>query len=106
MKKGGCEKIGEDFKTKSLIEEKRVENNRRQFARSLSSRVDLEQPKSSTYGQILSETVINSGSGSALSAGLKIRKDRAAPHDNDITDVMSEKIWVPFSLPVLRTMAT
>ena len=70
------------------------------------SRVDLEQPKSSTYGQILSETVINSGSGSALSAGLKIRKERAAPHDNDITDVMSEKIWVPFSLPVLRTMAT
>ena len=83
-----------------------MENSRRKFARSLSSRVDLEQPKSRTYGQILSETVINSGSGSALSAGLKIRKERAAPHDNDITDVMSEKIWVPFSLPVLRTMAT
>ena len=41
-----------------------------------------------------------------MSTGLKIRKERAAPHDNDITDVMSEKIWVPFSLPVLRTMAT
>ena len=61
---------------------------------------------SSTYGQILSETVINSGSGSALSAGLKIRKEREAPKDKEITEVISEKICVPLSWPVLRTMAT
>ena len=83
-----------------------MENSRRKFARSLSSRVDLEQPKSRTYGQILSETVINSGSGSALSAGLKIKKEREAPQDKDMMDVISEKIWVPLILPVLRTMAT
>ena len=74
--------------------------------KSLPNRVDLEQTKSSTYGQILSETVINSGSGSALSAGLKIRKEREAPKDKEITEVISEKIWVPLILPVLRTMAT
>ena len=74
--------------------------------KSLPSRVDLEQTKSSTYGQILSETVTNSGSGSALSAGLKIKKEREAPQDKDMMDVISEKIWVPLILPVLRSMAT
>ena len=91
---------------KVWLRQKKVENSRRQFARSLSSRVDLEQTKSSTYGQILIETVINSGSGSALSAGLKIIKERAAPNDNEMIEVISEKIWVPLSLPVLSTMAT
>ena len=78
----------------------------RQFARSYPSQVDLEQTETSTYGQILSETVINSGSGSALSAGLKIKKEREAPQDREITEVIREKICVPLSLPVLRTMAT
>ena len=41
-----------------------------------------------------------------MSAGLKIIKEREAPHDREITEVISEKIWVPLILPVLRTMAT
>ena len=81
-------------------------NRRVEKAESLSSQVDLEQPKSSTYGQILSETVINSGSGSALSAGLKIKKEREAPQLCDITEVISEKICVGLKWPVLRKMAT
>ena len=61
---------------------------------------------SSTYGQILSDTVVSSGSGSALSAGLNIKKERDAPHDRDITEVINEKICVPLNWPVLSTMAT
>ena len=45
---------------------------------------------SNMYGQILIKTVMTSGSGSALSAGLMIRKDRAAPQDSDSTEVTKE----------------
>ena len=45
---------------------------------------------SNMYGQILSRTVMTSGSGSALSAGLMIRKDRAAPQESDSTEVTKE----------------
>ena len=42
------------------------------------------------YGQIRSKTVMTSGSGSALSAGLMIKKERAAPQDSDNTEVTKE----------------
>ena len=58
------------------------------------------------YGQILSRTVIISGSGSALSAVLMMRNARAAPQDNDNTEVKREKIWVLLYCPVLNTINT
>ena len=60
----------------------------------------------SIRGQILSATVVISGSGSALPAVLIIRKARDAPQERDNTDVTSEKIWVLLNLPVLRKMNT
>ena len=60
----------------------------------------------SIAGQIRRATVINSGSGSALSAVLMIRKDLEAPQESDNSDVTNEKIWVLLILPVLRTMKT
>ena len=38
--------------------------------------------------------MVVSGSGSALSAGLKMRKALDAPHERDSTDVIREKICV------------
>ena len=60
----------------------------------------------SMYGQILRRTVGNSGSGSALSWGLKIRKARDDPHDKERIDVSRLKICVQLGWPVLRTIPT
>ena len=60
----------------------------------------------SMYGQILRRTVDNSGSGSALSLGLKIRKARDDPHDKERIDVSRLKICVQLGWPVLRTIPT
>ena len=60
----------------------------------------------SIAGQIRRATVVNSGSGSALSAVLMIRKDLEAPQESDSSDVTNDKIWVLLILPVLRTMKT
>ena len=60
----------------------------------------------SMYGQILRRTVGNSGSGSALSGGLKIRKARDDPHDKERIDVSRLKICVQLGWPVLRTIPT
>ena len=60
----------------------------------------------SIAGQIRRATVVNSGSGSALSAVLMIRKDLAAPQESESTEVTREIFWVVLILPVLRTMKT
>ena len=60
----------------------------------------------SIAGQIRRATVINSGSGSALSAVLMMRKDLEAPQESESSDVTKEKIWVLLILPVLKTMKT
>ena len=60
----------------------------------------------SMSGQTRRATVISSGSGSALSAVLMIRKDLAAPQESESTEVTREIFWVVLILPVLRTMKT
>ena len=60
----------------------------------------------SILGQILRATVINSGSGSAWSGVLMIKKERLAPQERERMDVTREKIWVELILPVLSTMNT
>ena len=60
----------------------------------------------SILGQILRATVIDSGSGSAWSGVLMIKKERLAPQERERTDVTREKIWVELILPVLSTMNT
>ena len=58
------------------------------------------------HGQMLSKIVKASGFGSALSAGLMMRKERAAPHERDSTDVTREISCMLLYSPVLSTINT
>merc|ERR1719331_3764812 len=60
----------------------------------------------SIQGQMNSNTVARSGSGSDLLFGLKMRYDLAAPQERDSTEVQTEKIWGPLTLPVLNIITT
>ena len=51
-------------------------------------------------------TVVMSGSGSALSAVRMMRKERAAPHERDSTEVITEIICVLVYCPVLSMIST
>ena len=47
-------------------------------------------------------TVATSGSGSASAFVRMMRKERAAPHERDSTDVATENSWVLVYCPVLK----
>merc|ERR1719237_1313006 len=49
-------------------------------------------------------TVVKSGSGSALSAVRMMRKERAAPHERDSTEVTTEITCVLVYCPVLTVV--
>ena len=63
-------------------------------------------PETRQSGQMWMRTVVMSGSGSALSAVRMIRKERAAPHERDSTEVTTEMTCVLLYCPVLSMINT